>query len=48
MDPEDPFVIVVIMHEHGICKDVEHGMNKNCPLTKIDLEMGFVNLNRCK
>ena len=25
-------------------RNVEHGMNKNCPLTKMDLEMGFLKL----
>src|ERR1041385_1271162 len=26
-------------------RNIKHGMNKNCPLTKIDLEMGFLKLN---
>ena len=48
MNLEDSYVAVVIMHEHGIRKRIEHDMNKNYPHMRINLEMGFLNLNRCK
>ena len=47
MNPEDSYVAVIKMHDHGICKRLEQDMNRNCPLTKMDLEMGFIKLNKC-
>ena len=47
MNPHDSYVAVIKMHDHGIWKRLEQDMNRNCPLTKMDLEMGFIKLNKC-
>ena len=46
MDPKNPKVTVVIMHDHGMSKE-QNNMNKNCPHKKINLQVGFLNLNKC-
>ena len=44
MNPEDSYVVVVTMHDHGMSKRLDN-MNKNCPHTKINFPVGFLNLN---
>ena len=48
MNLEDSYDIVVMMHDHGICKRLEHNMNKNCPHMRINLKVGFLNITYMK
>ena len=45
MDPEDPYVVVIMMHDHGISNGIKHDMDKDCPHMKIYFKMGFLNIS---